>query len=500
MIDAQKLLEEGRLLDDRYRLVRPLSTDGGTADVWLAVDVNTIDNPELTGDSDEQAMQQEESGMLVAIKIYRPKNALDIEGEQRFRDEYKIVHNCRHTNLLQPTNFSICDETPYLELPYCKNGSSELLVGKLKNPDEIWKFIYDVASGLAYLHSCDPPIIHQDIKPANVLIDDYQNYAITDFGISASSGGKHNYYYDSEHSGTMAYMAPERFDENYVPSVESDVWALGATLYEILAGTVPFGEEGGRKQLQEGSALPTMPQDISKDIQKLVLSCLSLSPSSRPTTRAIIRIAQSHLQAAHGLIWKLSVAAALVAAAVITVLFVLPGHQTPTPSLETRFKEAIFLLDSDNPEDVRSGLKMMDNLSYENYAPAMYELARTYGWYSDSVSLKRKEYLGIEYFSEGKSRYMPVSNEYNDKARELFTKIVDLPDSGNFIIKANAAYRLSSYYVNENGVYKNDYSKALTYLRMAEYYALEINDTSLLRKTRSGIEQLEKFVENNDNQ
>ncbi len=69
---------------------------------------NTIDNPELTGEESE-AIASEESGMMVAIKIYRPKNALDIEGEQRFRDEYKIVHNCRHTNLLQPTNFSICE-------------------------------------------------------------------------------------------------------------------------------------------------------------------------------------------------------------------------------------------------------------------------------------------------------------------------------------------------------------------------------------------------------
>ena len=114
MMDIEQLAINGELFDGRYKLLKTLSTDGGTADVWLAVDVNTIDNPELLGETRDDAYL-EKSGMLVAIKIYRPKNALDIEGEQRFRDEYKIVHNCRHTNLLQPTNFSICGDTPYLE-------------------------------------------------------------------------------------------------------------------------------------------------------------------------------------------------------------------------------------------------------------------------------------------------------------------------------------------------------------------------------------------------
>ena len=192
MVDVEQIAKEGKIFDGRYKLLKTLSTDGGTADVWLAIDINTIDNPDLIGGNTEN-ISPEESGMLVAIKIYRPKNALDIEGEQRFRDEYKIVHNCRHTNLLQPTNFSICNETPYLELPYCKNGSSELLIGKELKEKDIWKFVFDVSSGLSYLHACNPPIIHQDIKPANVLIDDYFNYAITDFGISSQRGGKHEF-------------------------------------------------------------------------------------------------------------------------------------------------------------------------------------------------------------------------------------------------------------------------------------------------------------------
>ena len=87
MLDINQYLNGDQLFDGHFQLIKPLSTDGGTADVWLARDVNTIDN-DIDGVADEEML--EETGMLVAIKIYRPKNALDIEGEQQFRDEYRL--------------------------------------------------------------------------------------------------------------------------------------------------------------------------------------------------------------------------------------------------------------------------------------------------------------------------------------------------------------------------------------------------------------------------
>ena len=96
-----------------------------------------------------------------------------------------------------------------------------------------------------------------------MLVDDNGNYAITDFGISAkrlrqtrrdvnktlqqSTDGYDEY---EEKSGTFAYMAPERFVEGDMPSAESDIWAFGATLYELITGTVPFGEDGGSTQTE----------------------------------------------------------------------------------------------------------------------------------------------------------------------------------------------------------------------------------------------------------
>jgi len=488
MIDIEQIANEGQLFDGRYKLLKTLSTDGGTADVWLAIDVNTIDNPELLGEESDN-FSPDESGMMVAIKIYRPKNALDIEGEQRFGDEYKIVHNCRHTNLLQPTNFSICEDTPYLELPYCKNGSSELLIGKELKAKDIWKFIFDVSSGLSYLHACIPPIVHQDIKPANVLIDDYNNYAITDFGISSQRGGKHGFYFEEDNSGTMAYMAPERFGENYKPTAESDIWALGATLYEILTGKVPFKEEGGKNQLENNMKLESMGNKIPKEIQKLITSCLSLNPQKRPTANQLIKTSEKHLNSSKGPIKYISIIAAfsLLSWGIYTLL-------KPTPvSIKETYQSALMMLDSNEPDKVRKGENIMDSLSKQKYLPAMYELARTYGWYKDDASLNRKKALGIEYFkSKDHITYgMPISDKYNAKTRELYYRILDLKDSTSYEIKANVAYRLATYYVNENKIYSQDFSKAKEYLIIAKEYAIKSNQDSLLNIINKGLEDID---------
>lgn len=290
MLNIEQIAASEELFDGHYRLLRPLSTDGATADVWLALDVNTIDNYPLYEKSVTDI--DESSGLLVAIKIYRPKNALDIEGERRFREEFKIAFNCHHANLLQPTSFNIYKEIPYLVLPYCEKGSSEHFIGEKLPNNKIWKFILDVASGLNRLHTNQPQIIHQDIKPANILIDDNDNFSITDFGISAKKSVGQNEYYDDENSGTFAYMAPERFTDDSDPMPPSDIWSFGATLYEILTGTVPYGEEGGKKQLIDNTAPPSL-AGLPPDLKSLIKACLQKDPQKRPTAFEIIEIAQS---------------------------------------------------------------------------------------------------------------------------------------------------------------------------------------------------------------
>lgn len=481
MIDLEKYSKGEELFDGHYKLIRPLSTDGATADVWLAIDVNTIDT-ELGEDDGEQ---KDDTGMLVAIKIYRPKNALDIEGEQRFRDEFKIVYECRHANLLQPTSFSIFGDYPYLVMPYCSAGSSEKLIGSKLTEDDIWKFILDVASGLNRLHTNSPQIVHQDIKPANILIDNTGNYAITDFGISSKRDGVHGYY--EENSGTMAYMAPERFIEGTEPMPQCDIWAFGATLYEILTGTVPFGEDGGASQAESGAAPAPVP-GVSSDINKLILACLDKEPGNRPSAQNLVDAARMHKYPPKKKKPGLTIALTLVAIlslgfAVWRVL--IPDNFVEPPAVPSQevFEKAMDLISSEEFSDFYRGYALLDSLSKLDFIPAMYQMAYTHGWYWDNESLRRKDLLGIGYESrqDKKDKGIPLEDSDNQKTVAWLQAILEKSDSTYPAINAQAAYRLAGYYTNGRILMK-DVSRGQELLVISKKWAEKAGDEELLKK------------------
>lgn len=285
-MDLEKYISGKQLFDDHYRLIKLLSEEGGSADVWLAENNESIDT--TFSEEDDDVVKVEGTGVLVAIKIYRPKNILDVEGEQLFKQEFKTIFNCHHTNLIPTTDYSICDGMPYLVMPFCENGSAEKLIGKLSTPKDIWKFIYDTASGLEYLHACSPQIIHQDIKPANILIDANHNYCITDFGISVKSGIQDDSYYDNLTSGTSHYMAPERFNDDYKPSPSSDIWSLGITICELIIGDCTNNDPDYYLQKLKERKIPS-------DISNLIKKCLSKDPTKRPTAHDIVELSREKI-------------------------------------------------------------------------------------------------------------------------------------------------------------------------------------------------------------
>lgn len=494
MLDIQKLAKTGQLLDNHYRLIRPLSTDGGTADVWLALDANTVNDIDELGDISQMSEEEiSQIGLIVAIKIYRPQNALDIEGEQRFRDEYTIVFNCHHSNLIHPTHFSIWQETPYLVLPYCKLGSSEKAIGNMNDAEKQWKYILDVSSGLAYLHAQQPPIIHHDIKPANVLLDDNLNYSITDFGISSKRGYHDDDYLGEERSGTMAYMAPERFNTELEPMPASDIWAFGATLYEIITGSVPFGEEGGWAQVKNNAQVPEIP-NIQPDIQRLIQACLDPDPEKRPTAEEIAKSAEAQqFPLKKKRMWVsmlIAAAIALVIGIVATFFLAKPEPEVIEVEIEAQtvppdsiYPEALTMLNSPDTLIMKQGLVLMDSLSGDNYVPALYEMAFTYGWYSDSMSVARKGMLGIEV----DNMLMPRREEWSTKAVALFDRILDQNDSAYADINANAAYRLACYYVMPNNIFKPNYEKGKKYLLISRDWAELTGDLGMIERIERGL-------------
>ncbi len=259
-------LKIGDIIKERYLLIRFLG-NGSFGEVWLAHD--------------------QLSGRDVALKIYL---TLDPAGIEEFQREYANTIDLSSPFLLTPEYFDVYGRRPFLVMKFCENGSSSKLSGQISE-DRLWAFIHDVASGLEVLHSQSDPIVHQDIKPDNILIDSNGHFLITDFGISKRLRATIRRQSKRDvSSGAMPYMAPERFESMPKLNPASDIWSLGASIYELASGELPLNGFGG-SMLKHGAEVPSLGSSVSQSLNGLMMACLSPDPSYRPTAKEIVEAA-----------------------------------------------------------------------------------------------------------------------------------------------------------------------------------------------------------------
>lgn len=259
------------LFAGRYRLLRPCGK-GSFGQVWLARD--------------------EQIDMEVAVKIYI---TLDSRGVEEFKSEFKSTYELNHPSLLHATYFDVYQDRPYLVMPFCPSSSLSL-IGQIEEK-QLWRFIHDVSAGLAYLHEHN--VIHRDIKPDNILMDGEGDFLISDFGISTKIRNTLRRNSTREHNaessgGSLPYMGPELFSGHPEPVKATDIWAFGATLYELITGELPFMGHGGVMQLN-GAAIPEL-SGISPEAASLVQACMSKETWDRPTAAQIEEYAAARLR------------------------------------------------------------------------------------------------------------------------------------------------------------------------------------------------------------
>ncbi|KAF8327479.1 kinase-like domain-containing protein [Cantharellus anzutake] len=177
--------------------------------------------------------------------------------------------------------------------PWCQNGSITTYL-RLSPQADRFTLVRDVAYGLQYLHDHEPPIVHGDIKPDNILIGDDGRALITDFGLSETTDSFTTGQMSTNFaiSGTVKYMAPELvgyYERKPIRTLESDIWAYGCTSIQILTDKLPYA---CKDNLQVFHLLlrgqPPFHWDLDVKHEHIFSRCCSQTPSDRPTISRIV--------------------------------------------------------------------------------------------------------------------------------------------------------------------------------------------------------------------
>jgi len=212
---------------------------------------------------------------------------------QEFCEEALVWKQLDHPNLLPfiGVNRTIFCPSYCFVSPWMRNGNIMAYLKEHPEQDRL-PWISQVANGLQYLHGLDPPIIHGDIRGANILVTDDLRCCLADFGLALVTESPSMCETVSTPRGSVRWMAPEVLHPNLFHLIEPkarDIYAFGCTVVEIISGTLPFSnikhEVAVIAQVLLGQRpdIPPALAEISIDLSELIHSCWNSLPCERPT-------------------------------------------------------------------------------------------------------------------------------------------------------------------------------------------------------------------------
>ena len=257
------MIEPGKTIGGRYKIKSHLGT-GGMATVYLAQDL---------------ILER-----LVAVKVLRFDFHTNQDAMRRFQREAQSATQLVHPNIVGVYDVGEEQGTHYIVMEYVKGTDLKEYIrqrGPLP-PREAVRIMTQIVSAISVAHQ--NRIIHRDIKPQNILIDEEGNVKITDFGIAIALS-ETSLTQTNTLLGSVHYLSPEQA-RGGMATIRSDIYALGIVLYELLVGEVPFEGESAvsiaLKHFQEplpriSQMLPTVPQSL----ENVVLKATAKEPLNR---------------------------------------------------------------------------------------------------------------------------------------------------------------------------------------------------------------------------
>ena len=257
------MLSNGQIIGGRYEIVKSIG-EGGMANVYLAND-KILDRK-------------------VAIKVLRGDLANDEKFIRRFQREAQSVANLSHPNIVEVYDVEEEKGQHYIVMEYIEGKTLKQLLQKRGSLtlSEVIDIMLQLTDGLAHAH--DAYIIHRDIKPQNIMIQDDGLVKITDFGIAMALNATQLTQTNSV-MGSVHYLPPEQANGKS-STIKSDIYSLGILMYELITGSVPFkgdnAVEIALKHLKEKIPSirrqnPTIPQSV----ENIVLRATAKNPKNR---------------------------------------------------------------------------------------------------------------------------------------------------------------------------------------------------------------------------
>jgi tetratricopeptide (TPR) repeat protein len=253
----------GKIVADRY-IVKGKIGAGGMGTVYRALD--------------------QELDIEVALKVLKPKYCNDPEMVQRFKQEVTLARQIQHDNVIRLFDFDKIHNLLYISMEFFPNRSLKSFMRSQKPlpMDDIIRIVTQICSGLWAAHKRG--IVHRDIKPQNILINDDGKVKLADFGI-ATVIGPASWSEVEFVVGTPEYMSPEQA-RGEPTDTRSDIYSLGTILYEVACGLPPFtNADSFQVLIDQVESEPVFPIQVNRSIPRwlndLILKCLEKDPEKR---------------------------------------------------------------------------------------------------------------------------------------------------------------------------------------------------------------------------
>jgi serine/threonine protein kinase len=221
----------------------------------------------------------------VAIKVLHAAFQADADFQARFDREAKIVARLEHPNIVPVYDFDEHNGQPYLVMKHLEGQTlKDVLDQRTLTLDEIVRILDAVADALTYAH--EQGVLHRDVKPSNIILDERGNPYLTDFGLARIVQTGESTLSAGMIVGTPNYVSPEQAEGESEISEKSDVYSLGVLLYEMVVGRLPFRGRNPyatvHMHIYESPPLPSeVNPEVPTPVEMVLLQALEKDPTAR---------------------------------------------------------------------------------------------------------------------------------------------------------------------------------------------------------------------------